>query len=115
MMLSSRWTKGSYRGIKYRSNEFVIVKSGRQTERGLHQFAKIKTVLSANNGEDLWLEVHDWETDHVDEFFNAYIVNPLQAASYVVNTKELPLHPCLSEWSDYSTDTVYLSLQYMVV
>ena len=105
----------SINGFEYSVGEFVMVAKERADPHRLPRFARIQSILCPDE-DSVWFAVQSWCTDFYVERMNAYSVSLMDAYSpvHLFDFKDLPLHPPLSRWRDYSTARSYLCLKYAV-
>lgn len=103
-----------FNGFRYKVDEFVLLQTASEHPDQIHQFGRIKRIVSPDR-VNVWLWVQSWKTDGLVERFNAYSVSLLGNASfYFVDVRDLPLHPPISRWRDYSSPRSYLCLSHAV-
>lgn len=101
--------------LVYRVGEFLLYGKSSENEDGLPRFGKIVSIICPENSNHTWFAVEAWRTAGLVERFNSYAVTlPENAPIHLIDVKDLPVHPAISRWSDYSSDLTYLCLKYKV-
>lgn len=102
-------------GFVYRVEEFLLYSKASENHDGRPRFGKILSIICPEGSDHTWFALQPWSTTGLVERFNAYAVEVQQnAPTHLVDLKDLPIHPAISGWRDYSSDQTYLSLKYKV-
>lgn len=104
-----------FRSFEYRVGEFVLYSKASENVDGLPRFGRISSIICPEGSDLIWLAVKPWETGGLVERFNAYVIRPIENAPvHLVDQVDLPLHPPISRWRDYSSAQSYLCLKFKV-
>lgn len=100
---------------EYRIGLFLLCIKASEDIGSLPRFGRILCVISPENSDSVWLGVQSWRTDGLVERFEAYQVSLIEGAPvHLIDVRDLPQHPPISRWRDYSTDRSYLCLKHAV-
>jgi hypothetical protein len=102
-------------GFVYRVGDFLLYSKSSENDNGLPRFGRILSIICPENSNHTWFAVEAWKTDGLVERFNSYAISMQEnAPTHLIDLNDLPVHPAISRWKDYSTDTSYLCLKYKV-
>lgn len=102
-------------GFEYRRGEFVLYSKASDNADDLPRFGKILSIINPEVGDWTFLALQSWRTRGLVERFDSYAVYLTEdAPTHLFNISDLPLHPPISKWRDYSSAETYLSLKYLV-
>ncbi|KAK3915772.1 Protein suppressor of silencing [Frankliniella fusca] len=99
----------------YRKGEFLLYSKASENHNGLPRFGKILSIICPEDSNHTWFVIEPWTTVGLVERFNGYaIIMQENPPIHLIDLKDLPLHPAISKWGDYSSDVSYLCLKYKV-
>ncbi|XP_034253527.1 uncharacterized protein LOC117652599 isoform X1 [Thrips palmi] len=102
-------------GFSYRIGEFLLYSRSCENNDGLPRFGRIVSIYCPDGTDYVWFALKPWRTVGLDDRFNAYSVAEFEPPpTHLVDVKDLPIHPAISRWTDYSTDQSFLCLKYKV-
>lgn len=102
-------------GTDYHVGQYVVLRPASAEERGIHIFGEIISIVFVNNTENVLLGVKEADTEGFADNLNGYSVTmPENAAIHICDPLQLPFHPPLAVWRDYSTPLNYLSLRHFI-
>ncbi|XP_026294434.1 uncharacterized protein LOC113218343 isoform X1 [Frankliniella occidentalis] len=104
-------------GVEYRCNQYLLILTEDcSPDDGLPRFGKIKTMICpGGQGSTVIFGVEACTTNGFVERLNAYVVSSRNnAPTHLIDLHDLPNHPPISAWHDFSTARTYLSLKHAV-
>lgn len=102
-------------GYGYRIGEFLLFSKSSENNDGLPRFGQIVSIICPDGTDYIWFALKPWRTVGLDDRFNAYVVAEQEAApNHLIDINDLPTHPAISRWRDYSSHQSYLCLKYKV-
>lgn len=104
-----------HHGFEFRVGEFLLISPETITEDGFPRFGKICCIMCPQGNDILWLGVQSWKTVVFVDRLNAFEISTFENGPlHLIDFVDLPTHPPISRWRDYTTDKSYLSLKYSV-
>ncbi len=96
-------------------NDFVVLRLDSQNRNKMESFGKLVKIISANNDLDLWFEIEEWNTEIESDDLNSFVISRPENVVHLLDPVDLPLHPPLAIWHDYSTLNNYICLRHVVL
>lgn len=96
------------RCFDYRIGEFLLYSKPSENANGLPRIGQIVSIICPEGSDLTWFAMRPWETAGLVERFNAYVVRAFaNAPVHLVDFADLPLHPPIRRWRDYSSRESY--------